>query len=77
MDIYEVVTRLVGPIKPVGETHADEIRYENTIELLRLMTKLHGLIDEVATDNKDRQEYSMKRIGEACNQYLDNLGIPN
>lgn len=29
MDIYEVVTKLVGPIDPAGETHTDKKRFEN------------------------------------------------
>ena len=29
MELIDVVRKLVGPISPIGESHADEKRFEN------------------------------------------------
>ncbi len=72
---YEVVTKLVGPILPAGETNTDNVRFEN----LKAMTKLVGLlvidIEEVATE-KNSHMYSVKRAGEFASTFLTkDLGI--
>ena len=76
MEIIDIVRKLTGPIDPVGETHTDDKRFENLQARLELMRELHKEIDEVATYNKGRQEYSMSRAGKECDKYLDWLGIP-
>ena len=74
MDIHEIVKKLVGPIDPVGETNADDRRFEN----LKVMTELVG---ELLTDidrvipNKERVEFSMKRAGEHADKFYDEIGI--
>lgn len=72
INYYEVVKKLIGPIQPVGESHTDNIRYENLQELTGLIDDLLGDISRVR-HNKSRVEYSMKRAGEYCNQYLEEL----
>ena len=75
MEIIDVVNKLIGPIEPIGETHADNIRYENLENMIELMKSLHMRIDAIATDYKDRPEFSMNRAGKFADEYLDWLGI--
>lgn len=75
MEIYDVVKKLIGEIDPVGETNADNIRYENLKATTALVDALLTDIDRVATNNKDRCEYSMKRAGEYSSKFLDQIGI--
>ena len=75
MDMHDVVTKLTGPIKPVGETNADNERFENLKELTDLVNKLVTDIDGVGYNNKDRVEFSRKRAGEYANDFLTKLGI--
>lgn len=75
MEMYDVVMKLVGPTRPVGETYEDARRFENLAVLTRLVDRLMTEIHEIATENTKRQEYSMKRAGEFCGKFLDNIGI--
>lgn len=74
MDIYEVVTKLIGPIHPVGETGKDNERFENLKVMTDLVDKLLTDISKVIT-NKNRVEYSMKRAGEYADKFFTNIGI--
>lgn len=72
MDYYEIVKKLVGPIKPVGETHTDDKRYIN-------LEKTIGLISELLADIKDleyyakRQEWSMKKAGKRAEKFFNEI----
>jgi hypothetical protein len=75
MTLYEVVTKLIGQVNPIGETSEDNRRFNNLKIMTELTTLLLKDIDEVATA-KNRYEYSMKRAGEFASKYLTNdLGI--
>lgn len=76
MDIYEVVTKLVGPIDPVGETNTDDARYKNLEVMTELVNRLLTDIDYVAA-NKDRPEFSMSRAGKHASEAFDIYGITN
>ena len=69
MTNYDVITKLVGKINPIGETHIDDPRYENLKEMLALVESLLHDISEVAK-NEERYEYSMKRAGELSREHL-------
>lgn len=74
--LVDVVYKLVGPVKPVGETNADNERYRNLKVLCALVEDLVTEIDGVAFMNKDRPEYSMQRTGKFAYDFLNNgLGI--
>jgi hypothetical protein len=62
MNLHEVVTKLVGPIKAVGETNEDVRRFENLKALTNLVDRLLYDIKEAAVD-AIRDEGSMKAIG--------------
>jgi hypothetical protein len=76
MTHLEIVNKLIGPIEPVGETTADDTRYENLKAKCELAESLIMEIQFVANANKNRQEYSMKRAGEYAERFLGNtIGI--
>ena len=68
----EVVQRLIGPTKPIGETYTDEKRYANLKDLAELVDHLVFELIEVAK-HKDRPEYSMQRAGKMADRYLNDL----
>ena len=69
--IYQVITKLIGPINPQGETNTDNERFENIKVMTEVTEMLIRDIDDVAYKNKDRQEYSMKRAGEHASKWMD------
>jgi hypothetical protein len=74
--VEEIIFKLVGKIQPIGESTTDGMRFENLIMMCDLVNRLVTKIDEVAYDNKDRHEYSMKRAGEYAKDFLTKtLGI--
>ena len=77
MELYGVVLKLVGPTFPIGETNEDERRFENLKELTKLVDLLLRDIDQIATLNVDRVEFSMKRSGQYCHEFMDRIGISN
>jgi uncharacterized protein YaaR (DUF327 family) len=76
MEIHEIVEKLIGPINPVGETNADDKRFENLKKLCAVVNELVTDIDNVAYHYKDSQEYSVKRAADYAKNFLTNtLGI--
>jgi hypothetical protein len=74
MDDHEIVSKLIGPIRPIGETNIDNERFKNLKRLTILVDKLIYDIDAVIP-NKTRVEFSMKRAGEFADQFFSSLGI--
>lgn len=72
MDYYEVVTKLIGPVDPVGATHVDDNTFENLKELTHLVDKLLDDIERVSS-NKTFPEYSMKRSGQWAWDFLKDV----
>jgi len=76
MTHLEIVNKLIGPIDPVGETTADDARYENLKAKCELVEQLILDIQYVAKSSKGRSEYLMKRAGEYADRFLTNtIGI--
>jgi len=73
IDVYSVVKKLIGPIDPVGETQADEQRYENLLATNNLVESLLGDIYGTST-YRNRHEYSMKKSGELAHEFLVDIG---
>lgn len=69
MDLYDVVTKLVGPVDAVGETNEDARRLANLKELTTLVDRLLYEIVHAATAST-RQEASMKAIGMHAKNFL-------
>ena len=77
MTHIEIVKKLIGEISPAGATHIDEVRFKNLKEMCRLAELIILEIDDVSYRNKDRQEHSMKEMGEYAHRFLTKeLGIP-
>ena len=70
--ILEVINRLVGDIEPYGESHHDEIAYDNQEELIYIIQEL---IDALGANSryKNRVQYSVKEIGERAYDSLKDL----
>lgn len=76
MDIYEVVTKLVGRINPVGETNTDNERFENLKVMCELVGKLIVDIDTVGYSNKTAYEFSKKRAADYADKFIkERIGI--
>jgi hypothetical protein len=63
LTVYETVSKLIGPVVPVGETNADDRRFDNLREMCALVEMLVSDIEDVSI-NASRHESSMKRAGE-------------
>jgi hypothetical protein len=69
MTHYDIVKKMIGEIKPVGETNIDNDRFENLKIMCALIEDLCNDVDRVAVEFKDRTEFSVKR---ACD-YAENF----
>lgn len=69
MDLTEIVMKLNGPVRAIGEHNEDTKRLENLKELQSLVVSLMEKIEEAAQD-ADRQEASMKAIGNCARIFL-------
>ena len=68
----ELISRVIGPIKPVGETHTDGDRFENLKEMIELVDAM--IVDIIDVSGySDRPEYSMSRAGNRAEEYLTEL----
>ena len=72
----EIVQKLIGPIHPIGESNADNARFENLKTLCDLVNDLVTDIDSVGYENKDHYEYSRKRAADYVSVFMTKtLGI--
>lgn len=71
LPIYDLVKKLIGPVRPLGESHTDKTRYDNLKVLLALTESLIDDINNVAS-YETRHEYSMKKAGEKAKDFLMN-----
>lgn len=76
MTVYDIITKLVGPVKPIGSTQTDNERFENLKVLTWLVNKLLTDIDEIE-QLTIRHEYSIQRAAKYASQFLDDVGISN
>ena len=72
MEIYDVVTKFIGPIEPVGETREDDRRWGNLKQMTLLVDKLMGDISRVVPYQK-RVEFSMKRAGGYAHEFINDI----
>ncbi len=68
MTHIEIVNKLIGPTRPMGESHEDEKRLDNLKEKCDLVAELLQEIKEAASYN--RPEYSIKRIADYAKSFL-------
>lgn len=72
MDLFDIVTRLVGPVQPIGETYADDARLDNLKKLTELTERLLAEIRQAASC-ADRPEASMSKAGKYAKDFLDEI----
>lgn len=67
--IADIVMELIGEIEPVGDSAIDDKRFNN---LLAVENVMDILFDEIrwASENRNRYEYSMQKIGKNASDYL-------
>ena len=75
MNNTEIVEKLIGPIRPVGETNADNASFENLKAMCELVDNLLTKIDAVAYDNRDSREFSVKRSADHASDFMTKIGI--
>jgi len=75
MTNYDVVKKLIGDIRPVGDASIDPQRLENLKAMCELMTEIHCAIDAVAYDFKYDKQGSVVTICSFANKYIEGLGI--
>ena len=75
--IYEVITKLVGPIDPIAESREDDRRFENLKVMISIFDKIHSDLDDLEFEHKNKPEFSRKRAAEYVSCYFDKIGIKN
>lgn len=74
-DIVEVVRKLVGEVRPIGEHEVDAERFENLKTLTQVANTLLGDIAMVRPYRKNSAA-SQKKAGEYAQKFLiDHLGL--
>lgn len=72
----DVVKKLIGNIRPVGETNEDGRRLENLKLMCELVNDLVTEIDDVHYDFKEMSEHSIKEASDYASNFLTKtLGI--
>jgi hypothetical protein len=72
MEMVDIVLKLIGPVKPIGETNTDEARFLNLENLCVLVENLICEIDSVACGNENSFEYSRKHAGKYARDFMTN-----
>lgn len=72
IELVDIVRRLIGPIDAIGESNADDIRFQNLHEVFILA---EALIDDLqyAALTANRPEASMREIGKSALSLLQEL----
>lgn len=75
--IYELVLKLTGRIRPQGENNQDTEVLKNVKTFIKVFEMMHIEIDDIAYKYKDSPYASEKRIGGICDKHIDSMGICN
>jgi len=70
LELVDIVRKVIGPIYPLGESHADCIRFRNLEELLDLIDDLKMDVHNIA-EYDSRHEASMKKAGVLARSWLE------
>lgn len=75
-ELNEIIEKLIGSIEPIGDTNADNERFENLKVMCELTNSLVRKIDDVSYRHKNSHEFSVKRAVEYADNFLSKeLGI--
>ena len=72
MNLNDIIDKLIGPVAACGEHSIDLKRHKNLLELIELTEHLVQKLENAAI-TKDRQEASMRKIGQEASEYLKQL----
>lgn len=72
MTIYEIVKKLVGQVKPIGETQEDDRRLNNLRDTIELVDLLLSDISEVSSINH-RGECSIVKAKKVANEFIKEM----
>jgi hypothetical protein len=67
----DVVCKLIGSITPSGHHYVDEERFVNLKNMITLIDQLIIMVSTVADINEDKQEDSMKIIGQEARKAMN------
>ena len=65
LSVTEIINRLFGKVIPVGETNEDAKRFENVQNYYEALCHIVSTL-KIASEYKNRPEYSMSKIGKEC-----------
>lgn len=71
----EIVMKLIGEIRPIGETNEDNKRFENLKELSYLIEELNWEMNRIAVAYRDSPEFSLRRASEYAREWMGKTGI--
>jgi hypothetical protein len=78
MELKDIIMKLNGSVLPTGCDSTDQDRMENLKKLCDLTQYLLSvIINDVAYDNKDCYEQSIKDMVDYANKWIDEQGISN
>lgn len=67
----DVIRKLIGHINPVGETNSDNEAFQNIKKQCEVINDLLEDVQRIASLHRNRQEYSMKRVGTLAQEFID------
>lgn len=70
--INQIIYSICGEIEPYGDTNIDEERFENIENYYEALFFIVSKLQKSAK-LKDRQEFSIKKIAEKCEDILNEL----
>ncbi len=76
MELKDVVRKLVGPVRGVGETHEDAKRLENMKTMCLLIEDLLSDVETTYSD-ADSHQASVGSIGKVAKHFIDGLSKVN
>jgi hypothetical protein len=74
--IYEVIKKLTGPIRPAVDAAMDGERLRNLETFIEVFRNMHMDIDDISYEFKDSPYGSAKKAGLVAKAQLDDMGIP-
>ena len=73
--IYEVLEKLVGNIKPQGCSRRDEESNNNLKKFIYIFDIMHTEIDDIAYLYEDSYESSVKEASDIATKHIKSMGI--
>lgn len=73
--IYSIIEKLIGKIRPVGESNHDREALKNLEVFIEVFNMMHIEIDDIAYDYKDSKYSSEKIIAMRCDKQIKSMGI--